>query len=418
MRKLTLEQWERKYVVGPVNRFDQRYTMFNRPVWDPDVKDRIDNWSFGGDIRDRPGYGLWELALDRASSRATQLALFNVYKPNPGPATMALMGARGRGRPEARTGGQATSERGRVEIDDAEAATRNIKKAARYFGTDLAGVCRLDRRWVYSHSFVGDGSSFEGSAGSAGGNGGSVLQEIPDDFQYAVVMGFEMEYNLLRHHPSYVAETATAMGYSRMAIANAQLAAFIRGLGYRTIDCSINDVALSVPLALLAGLGDLGRNGILVTPEFGPRLRLSKVLTDMPLTADAPVDFGVTEFCEGCERCAEVCPSQSIPRGPRTSQPTSPSNVPGVLKWPVQAETCRMHWARSNKSCSTCIACCPYNKPDTAFHRTARWLTDHARWGDPLYLRADRMLGYGKPVKPVTFWEDWQPQRNQKRPVK
>ena len=85
----------------------------------------------------------------------------------------------------------------------------------------------------------------------------------------------------------------------------------------------------------------------------------------------------------------------------------------GELKWPVQVESCRMYWYRTHRLCSTCISCCPYNKPDTAFHRTVRWFTDHARWGDGLYQRADSLLGYGKPVKPEGFWQDWQPHRRQ-----
>ena len=218
---------------------------------------------------------------------------------------------------------------------------------------------------------------------------------------------------MMRHYPSYIADTVTSMGYSRMVIANAQLAAFIRGLGYKTIDCSINNIALSIPLALLAGLGDLGRNGLLVTPQFGPRLRLSKVLTDLPLVPDAPIDSGVTEFCRVCKKCAELCPSQAIMPGERTAQPRTASNVAGELKWPLQAEKCRMYWARANKSCSTCIACCPYNKPNSMFHRTVRRLTDNVRWADSFYIWTDNLLGYGRPVKAEDFWHEWRPQRNQ-----
>ncbi len=218
---------------------------------------------------------------------------------------------------------------------------------------------------------------------------------------------------MIKYYPSYIADTATGMGYSRMAIANAQLSAFIRGLGFETVDCSINDVALSIPLALLAGLGDLGRNGLLITPQFGPRLRLSKVLTDLPLVPDAPIDFGVTEFCTVCKKCTELCPSHAIMSGERTAQARTASNVAGELKWPLQAEKCRMYWAQANKPCSTCIACCPYNKPNSMFHRTVRWFTDNARWADLFYIWADNLFGYGRPVKAEDFWHEWQSRRNQ-----
>lgn len=414
MRKLSPAEWEKKYIVGPIERFDQKYTMFNRPVWDTEVSGLLDNWSFVGEIKERPGYSPWEHSLNRASSRATQLSLFNVHKPNPNAATVALMTAMGRDK-RPRRPSPPSGNGHRADVTDPAAVTRNVKKAARHFGADLVGVCRLDRRWVYSNSF--DGDTFEGSAASGETNGASQPQDIPEEFQYAIVMGFEMDYQMMRRYPSYIADSATSMGYSRMAIANAHLAAFIRGLGFQTIDCSINDVALSVPLALLAGLGDLGRNGLLVTPEFGPRLRLSKVLTNLPMTPDAPVDFGVTEFCQACRKCADLCPSQAILSGERTAEPQSASNVAGEMKWPINAEKCRMYWSRMQKSCSNCISCCPYNKPDTFLHRTVRRLADHARWGDRLYVKADDLLGYGKPVRAEDFWEDWQPRREQHRLV-
>jgi reductive dehalogenase len=201
------------------------------------------------------------------------------------------------------------------------------------------------------------------------------------------------------------------MGYSKMAITNNYLSAFIRNLGYETIDCTTNDVALTVPMAMQAGLGDLARNGLLIAPKFGPRIRLSKVITDLPLVPDSPIDFGVIEFCSKCEICAEQCPSQSIMRGERTAEAPTISNLKGTIKWPIDPETCRMYWARLNRPCTTCIACCPYNKPDTPFHRTVNWFTDHVRWADPLYVWLDKLCGYGKPVKPDSFWDDWRPDR-------
>jgi hypothetical protein len=57
------------------------------------------------------------------------------------------------------------------------------------------------------------------------------------------------------------------------------------------------------------------------------------------------------------------------------------------------------------------MAYCPYNKPDTRFHRMVRWLTDHVRWGDPAYVWLDKLLGYGKPKPADHFWEDWKPEK-------
>ncbi len=72
-----------------------------------------------------------------------------------------------------------------------------------------------------------------------------------------------------------------------------------------------NDTALSIPQAVDAGLGELGRNGLLITPDRGPCVRICKVFADMPLAPDRPVRFGVSEFCRSCARCADACQARS-----------------------------------------------------------------------------------------------------------
>lgn len=410
MRRQTLQEWDKKWIVGPVERFDQKYQMFSRPVWDTELRSRRDDWSFSGEGKEKPGYTELDHALKRASRRGTQLALFNMSKPNPSRESKAIAAALAELYPGGRASGK-PSNGAKIDVSDPQTVTRNIKKVATYFGADLVGICRLDRRWVYSHTYDRSGEDLAAD-GSGVAAGDSKPQEIPEGFQYAIVMGFEEEYDLIKYFPTYISEVATARGYSRMAIANNYLSAFIRMLGFKAIDCSTNDVALSVPLAMQAGLGDLGRNGILISPQFGPRQRLSKVITDLPLVADAPVDFGVTEFCMVCKKCADMCPSRSISFGERTAKPNNLSNSAGELKWPINAETCRMYWARTSGSCTTCIACCPYNKDGTWPHRAVHWFTDHARWADPLYVKMDDLLGYGKPRKADNFWEEWQPGRH------
>jgi epoxyqueuosine reductase len=65
-------------------------------------------------------------------------------------------------------------------------------------------------------------------------------------------------------------------------------------------------------VAVQAGLGWIGRNNLLVTPEFGAYLRLVTVLTNMPLKADQPIPWG----CNSCRACVSSCPSKSIKERP------------------------------------------------------------------------------------------------------
>lgn len=390
MRKLTLAEWEDKYITGPVERFNSNNNMFSRPMWDGDIKELVNDWNFTGDVKDEPGYRLEDQSLRWASRRGSQLmAHFNIYKPNPSPlaeTVVEVISNAESGSPVAIGGPYRPPEGIQINTDNPEKITRMIKKVAKYFGASLVGICELDRRWIYSHT------------------GGGKVQEIPEEYRYAIVMAFEEEFDLVKYYPTYIASAAVSMGYSRMAIANNYLTYFIQGLGFKAIDCTTNDVAASIPLAMLAGLGDIGRNGLLITPQFGPRVRLSKVFTDLPLKVDSPIDFGVTEFCMKCNKCYYACPSRSIMLGGRTSEPNNISNIAGTLKWPINAETCRAYWGRMNKPCNVCFASCPYNKPYTWPHRTTLWFTDNMRWADSFYVWMDDLFGYGKSKKADDFW--------------
>jgi len=67
--------------------------------------------------------------------------------------------------------------------------------------------------------------------------------------------------------PGRLASAACGDGYSRMAVTAFKLAEFIRALGYRALPAG-NGVGLSIPIAIDAGMGELGRNGLLVTPKY------------------------------------------------------------------------------------------------------------------------------------------------------
>ena len=75
-------------------------------------------------------------------------------------------------------------------------------------------------------------------------------------------------------------------------------------------------------IALRAGIGWIGRNNLLVHPEFGSKIRLATVLTDMPLKTNNPPSPPFSkggmgglleeENCAGCRKCIEICPVSAI----------------------------------------------------------------------------------------------------------
>ena len=148
-----------------------------------------------------------------------------------------------------------------------------------------------------------------------------------------------------------------------------------------------------------AGLGEIGRMGLLMTPGLGPRVRIGVVTTDLPLIPDQRrPEHSVLDFCTMCEKCAEVCPSQAIPRGVR-------SEVDGALRWQIDSETCYTYWCRIGTDCARCVSACPYSHPDTAMHGLVRLAIRNSALARRAALAADDLI-YGRrpPPKEVDGW--------------
>jgi epoxyqueuosine reductase QueG len=164
---------------------------------------------------------------------------------------------------------------------------------------------------------------------------------------------------------------------------------------------------MCVPIAADAGLGELGRLGLLITPEYGPRVRLSIVTTNMPLAEDPSVTLGVQEFCSICRKCAIHCPSGSVDGGEKAVRG-------GVEKWQTARDACYRFWRQRGSDCAICVRVCPYSNPSSPVHSMVRWAIRRnplarrlALWGDDLLYGARR-----KPPRPLP---DWHAARTPKR---
>lgn len=108
--------------------------------------------------------------------------------------------------------------------------------------------------------------------------------------------------------------------------------------------------------ATCAGVGWIGRNGLLINRDHGPRLSLATVLTDAPIEVDKPIR---ESQCGECYLCMEHCPSEAI-----TGQTWSRDNPFPDL---IRTENCRDHKKSSRSvdgrpNCGLCITICPYGR--------------------------------------------------------
>jgi len=276
-----------------------------------------------------------------------------------------------------------------LPVDSPAQMSREIKHVAKVFGADLVGITEYDERWVYAHAYSRLGETEK-------------PQELPDDLPSVIVIAQEMDRDLIETVPSALSGTATGVGYSYDTLVLLGLAQYIRNLGYRAV-ATMNDTALAIPYAIKAGLGEYGRHGLLITREFGPRVRIGKIFTDVPLASDRPRSFGVRDFCETCRRCSDACPVNAIADGPPSDRVYSRSNLVGVRKWTVDAEPCFRFWSNQNSDCSICVRVCPYNRDlSSMWGRAWRWLAGTSLRRLALWL-AD-LFSPGTRVSPEKWW--------------
>jgi epoxyqueuosine reductase QueG len=151
----------------------------------------------------------------------------------------------------------------------------------------------------------------------------TVVMEVKEPFPRAVVFGLPLSRAVLetvedrptllyKHHYKTVNWMLDQTAF--------RLARLIEDLGRRalavpasqTVDWDEQKGHVShKDLARAAGLGHIGRSGLLVHPEYGARVRYASVLTDLEFAPDAPA----ATTCGDCQKCVRACPAQAISEG-------------------------------------------------------------------------------------------------------
>jgi reductive dehalogenase len=307
---------------------------------------------------------------------------------------------------------QSGVEKEQYQFKTKQGASNAIKSAARVFGVVKCGIARRDKRWDYDPLYdITNEKEL------------SWEKDFPFEPKTVIVILTSMDYDCISTAPAWTADGTAADGYTQMGVKATQIATFLQGMGYHAVGAG-NDLGSSVPYAIMAGLGEGGRNGALLAPGVGPRVRIAKIYTDFDFVEyDQPHSWGMTDFCLSCGKCAEACPAEAIPlpedkNGGYGFEPAYEfsdepgytwNNHLGIRKFYSDSKKCYNFWVENGSACAACIASCTFNEPDYWHH----WFIMAINPISPGFLHglmaeAHPAFGYGHtndPKKAEKFWK-------------
>ena len=216
------------------------------------------------------------------------------------------------------------------EVVDPVEMTRQIKDKAKELGAGVVGICEIKDEYLVAGA--------------------------KNKFRYAISLGLPMDREKMLTVPSHTAAMEVQRVYTQGSYLTVDLTRYIRSLGWPSKALPINSSSeyLHIPIAIAAGLGELGKHGSLICKEYGSNFRLTTVLTDLPLVVDKPVDIAVDDICATCQACTRACPPDAI----------SPDKqwVRGTKKWYVDFDKCVPYFS-STYGCGICLEVCPWSEP-------------------------------------------------------
>ncbi|MBK8027224.1 MAG: reductive dehalogenase [Chloroflexi bacterium] len=350
-------------------------------LWEENERSRL--------MRNEPGFTLKDLALANAFQQTRDIMSRSFLGPQNAPTPEELGVEKWDGTPE---------ENARI-----------LKIAMQQMGAAAVGIVELNdrtRKLIYSVDNDGKRIDFENVPLAYEDDEKRV---IPYAARWAVVYAVQMSDVAIKRAPTKIAQMTTSETYQRGLMIQNNTQEFLRGLGYQGLgEASLNGLGIAPAFAVLGGLGELSRLNRVITPEFGPMVRIFKLITDFPLAADKPIDAGIARFCLSCKKCAEACPPSALSfETEPTWQPVGEWGNPGHQAWFEDSVRCRRYWFEElGSNCGICFSVCPFSKRSGSFmHDLVRMQIAAFPELDGLTRNMDDAFGYGVQKSPEDWWD-------------
>lgn len=231
------------------------------------------------------------------------------------------------------------------DLSDPQRNADAIKALGFSLGADFVGICRAAPYMYYSHDEI------------AG-------KPIAAYHKYAVAMLIDQGFETMEgaSGDDWISASQSMRAYMRGAEIAGIMAAHCRDMGYSARSHSnAHSEVIHNPAILMSGLAEVSRIGdTVLNPFIGPRSKSVVFTTDLPMTVDQPIDFGLQDFCEQCRKCARECPCNAITYGPKVM-------FNGYETWKADVAKCTQYRVTQPKgsACGRCMKMCPWNREDT-----------------------------------------------------
>ena len=258
-----------------------------------------------------------------------------------------------------------------------EALTRYLKGWITHLGAHSTGISELRNYHLYTIR----------------GRGEDRGKEVKNSHKYALAFTVEMDYRNVKSAPASPVVFESSQQYLKAANIALQVSTFLKKSGWDSRAHIDGDYEVICPLvARDAGLGEIGRMGLLITPRLGPRVRIAVVTTNAPLVIDTVLpDQSVMDFCRICSKCAACCPAHSIPE-------EEMKIIDNIERWKIDSDLCYRYWCTVGTDCGRCISVCPYSHPDNLMHQAVRRLIKRSAIMRRLALAGDNFFYGQKPL--------------------
>lgn len=212
---------------------------------------------------------------------------------------------------------------------DGAELNRLLKEKAAEAGLSAVGVAQYDPKYT-----------FEQHQGKAVGD-------------RMIVCVLEQEHERTQLAPSCTAEKLALTTYAEMLEKMVKISEWLQSLGYQARCETYTGENIYIHYGVQAGLGQLGLNGQLLTPQAGSRCRLAGITTNAPIAFDEPVDYGLEGVCDACQICVRRCPAGAIPANRKDYR--------GVVKPKLNTKRC-FPVVTLVDGCAICMKTCPVQR--------------------------------------------------------